>query len=268
MSEERVEEKSREIGEAAHEYAYTRLRNWMPVAIMAAIAVGVYAVTQHAGSSMMQHVNDRSEVNVERLAEQAKRAAFISVQLQCVGTAAAAWLGWWVLKRWRFGDSSVVTVPQQETEAGSPETAPRLRERARFVVEMALVVVISFFGFRLLFQSSPRFQPLVVSSGLTLLMLKMLLEWRLDSRRTGGDSSGPVVGVTAANLYALAIAAGLPRPFAGTSEDISETLGVFAPVALLFLCWVIGDAIYSRRQFRRLQRLVNEDPPREEKRDG
>lgn len=253
MSEERAEEKSREIGEAAHEYAYTRPLNWMPIAIIATIVVGMYALAQHVGNSIAQHAIDRSEVNVVRLTDQLKRAAFISALLQWVGTAAAAWLGWRVLKRWRFGDPSVVTVPQQEDEIG---------ERARYFVEtiqIILIIIISYFGFQLLFCASPRFQPLIVSIGFTFLILLMFLGGGADRKGAGAGSLGPVVGLIVSNLYAVAVAAGLPRPSAGTSEDISETLGVFVPIALLFLCWVIGDAIYSRRQFRRLQRLVNEE---------
>jgi len=256
-----MEEKSREIAEAAHEYAYTRWRNWIPILIIVAVALVVYALTQRAGDYVMGGAMDRSELDVARLTERAKTAARLSIILQLLGTVVIAWLAYRIVGRWRFGDPAVTMAPPQAVGTSAAEPTSKFRDRVLYLGQLALFAVLSFYGFRLLFQSSPRFQPLIVSGALTLLVLPMLLSGRRrPGSRTRSDSPGPTIGLIAANAYALAIAAGLPRPFGGTSADTAETFGLIAPTALLFMCWAVGDAIYSRRQFRRLQRLVNEEP--------
>jgi len=249
-----MEEKSREIGEAAHEYAYTRWRNWIPTLLVVVAVLAVFALTQRIGDVVIDRARAQRETDIDRL----KMAALVTVVLQVLGAAAVMWWAGRFMVRWRYGDPAVTTAPPLGAETASAEPTSKVLEWLSVAAPSALILG----GYYLAGRASPRFQPLVISTAFTVLVLLM----RLSSRLRRGSSSrrtrlGLAVGLIAANVYAIAIAAGLPRPFGGTSADTAETFGLIAPMALLFLGWAIGDELYSRRQFRRLQRLVNEDAP-------
>ena len=260
-----MEEKSREIAEAAHEYAWTRLRNWAPTVLMVVAVLVVFALTQEIGDVVIDKARVQRETDIDRLTERLKMAALITVVLQVLGAAAVIWWAGRFMVRWRYGDPAVTTAPPLGAETASAEPPSKGLEWLSVAAPFALILG----GYYLAGRASPRFQPLIVSGALTLLVLTMLLSGRRrPSAGARRDSPGPTLGLIAANVYALAIAAGLRRPFGAASADTAETFGLIAPTALLFTCWAVGDAIYSRRQFRRLQRLVNEDPPREGNRDA
>ena len=132
----------------------------------------------------------------------------------------------------------------------------------RWLVEVDLGggMVLGVMSFSL--QSPQRFQPLVFAGGLTLLGLVLR-----SARDKHARSYWRPVHFIAWGLYwcyALAVAGGLPLPFADVTRPWRSSawaIRILVPLVLFTIIQIVVCEVYSRRQFRRLQRLVDETPP-------
>jgi len=108
-----------------------------------------------------------------------------------------------------------------------------------------------------------RFQPL---AGALVLALLNTLAYGLGWLATRDPQSSPfrnpirIMGTLAFLGYGLAVAAGFPQPWTQVPAVLGRVLRLLLPGFVGLLLDLTGRGIFSRHQFRRLQRLVNEDP--------
>ena len=173
----------------------------------------------------------------------------------------------WHMRRWLGGDwrgfirERSIRVQQ---DAGVVVEEPTFREPKWWFWPLAFIVtpayVLGVLSFSM--QSPQRFQPLVLAGGLTLLGLVIL-----SARDKHARSYWRPVHFIAWGLYwcyALAVAGGLPLPFADVTRPWRSSawaIRILVPLVLFTIIQIVVCEVYSRRQFRRLQRLVDETPP-------
>jgi hypothetical protein len=126
-----------------------------------------------------------------------------------------------------------------------------------FAVFVAPLCVLSILA--LSNESPMRWQLLIFAAGVTLfgLVVRSLKDKQVRS------AWKPVHFLPWALycLYAVAVAAGLPQPFANAPwEGASRVVRLTAPLALFTLIGIGAAEIYSRRQLHRLQNLLKEVP--------
>jgi hypothetical protein len=104
----------------------------------------------------------------------------------------------------------------------------------------------------------PRFEPLLVAAVLTALGSALALALR---RPPGPFRTMPgfFAGIAAADLSALVVAAGLPLPWGLTPEPMAGWLGMASVLVVWAVVGMAASGVYAHREFRRLQRLVNEE---------
>lgn len=155
---------------------------------------------------------------------------------------------------------------RMQQEAGVVVAEPSPRRIGWWLWPLAFGVVPAYFmGVLWLSAESPeRFQPLVFVVGLTLLGL--VVRAAMDARARSYWRPVSFLGWSLYGAYAVAVATGLLQPLVAVSAPwryLAWPLGTIAPLVGFILVQVIVSECYSRLQFRRLQRLVNESAPPE-----
>jgi hypothetical protein len=242
MSEERVEERSREIGEAAEGYVLhawqvrrSRVVHWLWVLVFAGLTLVL---------AWDEAWWDQLEQPWRGLAHGALRALWYGLL-----AAGLAWYVWFVFRggwrEWYFGSDHQLGLVL-------PPSSQRFRW-PYWLSSLSIAILIGSSGLTGLMLPL-RFQPLWYA-------LLLAASWAANAflgpdrlRRLAWSSVR--IGCRLLYLaYALAVAVGMPQPWSEGRSLLS--LGV--PLASVLALQVILDALYSRRQFRRLQRLVNEE---------
>ena len=266
MPEKPREEKSREIAEAARRYVYNRLRPLL-VVLPAVIAVcWVTSLLAHdlmaaaSGSDPLLFPGDSKLCLVLRLCSLAI--------LLLLAVKAVAWLrggGWSKLEHWMEREAGVAVE--------YPRHLPRWQATLLSALLGAVIPVLAFGTFSVMLRSPAKLQPL---EGALLALALTAAKYRVEFLLTRDPDCtllrNPVrlVGTATLLIYGLAVAAGLRQPWANlpAATRVSAALGAFLrgmlPMLLALVVDAFGRQLYSHRQFRRLQRLVNEDPPAEE----
>jgi len=184
-----------------------------------------------------------------------------TVSLICAGVCVSS------MRRWLRGDWREFIREQSirvQQDAGVVVDEPAFREPRPWVWPLAFIVVPAYVLGVLSFslQSPQRFQPLVLAGGLTLLGLVVR-----SARDKHARSYWRPVHFIAWGLYwcyALAVAVGLRQPFADMTRSWQSSgwaMRTLTPLLLFTIIQIVVCEVYSRRQFRGLQRLVDEAPP-------
>jgi hypothetical protein len=246
MREERVEEKSREIGKAAEGYSANHWRAWF-LPVFAVILGPALIVVLGTGVALLV----LAVLRPLRVSEDT--VTFVILFFGLLSVTLGALFYAWLERRWYPGDPRVAFPPPSEQN--------RRSHKAR-----EIIVTVSCLPFGLVVFAAPRFQPLCMAAFLSL----PLAFDSLAARRFGWRNPWRTRPFTPAllgmyGLYAIAVAVGMPELGGGTRYDLLLRWGLVS--ALMFLN-MLAAVVYSRLQFRRLQHLVNEDPLQEGKGDA
>ena len=239
MPEEPMEEKSREIRDAVEGYAANRWRSWVPALVLIPALI-VWAIAFGAAAGLVRLLWTGAGPDL---------ALTLGLALLAVGSVGAGAVAY-CLRRWveRLGVSDWQVVPRSRYTCG-------VWESTRIATATALLVWIAFMGVSAF---PERFQPLVLAIALAApVACSAAADRWCDSdplwRRI------PVwTGLVALyGLYALGAVLGLPQP--GGDSEAKLGWHVIIVLSLVVINAVLGP-LYGHLQFRRLQRLVNEEP--------
>jgi hypothetical protein len=106
------------------------------------------------------------------------------------------------------------------------------------------------------FMADARLQPLVFAAGWTAAQIAAYLVMHRIPK--SGWSPAHLVSSVLYCCYAAAVAAGMPQPWAGATGLWAWDARVVGPLVPLTAIQMAARELYSKRQFRRLQRLLAE----------
>jgi hypothetical protein len=236
-----MEEKSREIGEAAEGYAFHHWAEWTAGPIIVAFALWL-ALSFLIAASLVTHVGLPEGSSQERWWG-------LGVWMALALSSYALLLGWF-LPRYQRWVRAKIGVKTAEPAFLAP-----------FLLTLGFGVLIPrLYGVLIV----PR-----IEASLYLLAWAWLFDvlvggymlgaWVRLRRNPLWRYSPPAVMVLGLfNLYAIGVALGLPQPRVGWSPCLGPSRVVVPWAGALIAFGVIGW-FHSRREFRRLQRLVNEE---------
>jgi len=172
----------------------------------------------------------------------------------------------WILRMWlrgdwhRFARAQCLRVQQEAGVVVEEPTLPKPRwwyaPFELLVVPLGIITSMLF-----LFRSPARLQPLVLAAGFVLIPL---VARYARNERVGFHFATWLLPARALYCcYAVAVAAGLPQPFmhaAGPWQASTWVMRLYAPLLLFAVVQIVACELYSRRQFRRLQSLLMEQP--------
>ncbi len=247
MTEKPREEKSREIAETVERYAANRWRSWAPALVLIP-ALLVWGIVVAVAERLAGLLGVAPRIGPDL-------AMSLSLLLLFVGTVGSGVLAY-LLRRWadRFGVSDSEVVPKSRHACG-PWESTRIATATVLLVYLAFIGMGAFPG---------RFHPLILAIALSAPVACSAVAdrwcdkdplWRRIPVWTGL--------VVLYDLYALGATMGMPQ-FGGDSEAPAYHIII---VLSLFVANALLGPLYGHVQFRRLQRLVNEDPPQEGKGD-
>jgi hypothetical protein len=240
-----MEEKSREIAETTQGYHLAHGRSILPLVVSLLLVCATVVCFSYGW--------ERYGARRDPLIGLTMLAAFFGVlfTLACVERG--------FCRRWRAGDPRV----QPELVVFSPRAVKW--QRGLF---LALCGTASWFARGFSSLGGPRFGSLGFAVALVLYILAVdYAVYRADGVRLWRLRFPYQAAIGLTLLYGVAVAVGLPQPYGDLPGLLGYALRMCWCLVIFAISLVMTAPPYSRRQFRRLQRLVNEDPPQEERGD-
>ncbi len=254
MTEKPREEKSREIEEAARGYAYAHPR-WR---LLVQTILVIYPLSWILMATVFyprKHPGHHATLAEDWPGWAISAACLVGLfALRRDVVAAVARNGWRELRRLATTEVGVTVRTEQHLH---PVLGGLLGAM------LGVLIPVLFFGSVIWGAYLPvRLQPLAGALALAFLhTLSYGLVWLTTRDPQSSPFRNPirVTGTLCFLTYGLAVAAGLPQPWAQVPEMLGRVLRIPLPGFVGLLLDQIGRIIYSRREFRRLQRLVNEE---------
>ena len=244
-----MEEKSREIGEAAKRYVGHRWVNWLPLLIMP-LGIGWMLLAAWLVKLGIRLAGGPPE---SPQGHSLFLKIFFPIAFAGILVLISLFAVWY--DAWRKRKLAVQTKAEAR-----PISVGRFLFTSFY---FGLTAVIP----RDICEHVPlRFAPLVLFLWFGLpIPLAIAMKWIPRPKGVRGiwrESPVNAVTIGLCGAYGLATAAGLPQPWTGDPSQGGYPLRVMAPFVAALLVAIVAGELYSRRQFRRLQRLVDEDPSR------
>jgi hypothetical protein len=242
MTEERMEEESREIGQAAERYAFHHWAEWTSAPIIIAFVLWLPASFLIADFV----------VAYTALPEGSSQARWwmLAIWMALALSSYALLLGWFLPRYQRWVRAKI----------GVKTAEPAFL--ALFLLTLGFGVLIPrLYGLLIVPRIASPLYPLAWAWLFDVLIGGYMLgAWiRLRRNPLWRYSPPAVIVLGLFNLYAIAAALGLPQPSASAPRCMGMSYRAIVPWAGALVAFAVIGWFYSRRQFRRLQRLVNEE---------
>jgi len=242
-------DRSEEIKQAAAQYAFNRWRSGLATLPWLALAMSWVAFILLA-TYLYHRYLDMDRVGwIWQLV--------YAVVVAAVSVAFVIW--YWVAFRGGYKKAILEKIQWIQQDAGVIVEEPALR-RGWWVLPLAYVMLtVGVFGVMgLSVRFAVRFQPLIFASSMTALGIVISLV--IDRRPKAGFRPVNFVWWALYCGYAAAAAAGLPQPWMDVAQPWAWYVHVAGPLLVLAPVDIVVRELHSRRQFRRLQELLAEEP--------